>query len=88
MSKKTKETVVDSPQNSFQDYFDRKKTDLDKLELDLKVADYPDAKLHQLVSFIKSGIRILGYAFIPFNLTVACVILVISELIGIYEELV
>ena len=88
MSKKTNETVVDNPQNSFQDYFDRKEIDLSKLDIDLKAADYPDAKLHQLVSFIKSGIRILGYAFIPFNLTVACIILVISELIGIYEELV
>lgn len=88
MSKKTNEAVVDDPQNSFQDYFDRKEIDLNKLDIDLQSTKYPDAKLHQLVSFIKSGIRILGYAFIPFNLTVACVILVISELIGIYEELV
>lgn len=88
MSKKTNEAVVDDPQNSFQDYFDRKTIDLNKLDIDLQTTKYPDAKLHQLVSFIKSGIRILGYAFIPFNLTVACVILVISELIGIYEELV
>ncbi len=88
MSKKTNEAVVDDPQNSFQDYFDRKEIDLSKLDIDLQTTKYPDAKLHQLVSFIKSGIRILGYAFIPFNLTVACVILVISELIGIYEELV
>tara|TARA_R100000908_G_C3638687_1_gene75996 strand:- start:229 stop:495 length:267 start_codon:yes stop_codon:yes gene_type:complete len=88
MSKKTNEAVVDDPQNSFQDYFDRKEIDLNKLDIDLQSTKYPDAKLHQLVSFIKSGIRILGYAFIPFNLTVACVILIISELIGIYEELV
>ena len=88
MSKKTNEAVVDDPQNSFQDYFDRKEIDLSKLDIDLQTTKYPDAKLHQLVSFIKSGIRILGYAFIPFNLTIACVILVISELIGIYEELV
>ena len=49
---------------------------------------YPDAKRHQIISFIKSGIRILGYAFIPFNLAIATIILILSEVIGIYEELV
>ena len=50
--------------------------------------NHPDAKKHQLVSFIKSGIRILGYCLIPFNLVIATIILVLSELIGILEELV
>jgi hypothetical protein len=50
--------------------------------------DYPDAKKHQIVSFIKSGIRIFGYILIPFNLLAAASVLVISEVIGIYEELV
>jgi|TARA_R110000803_G_C11716565_1_gene287628 hypothetical protein len=48
----------------------------------------PDAKKHQLVSFIKSSIRILGYCFIPFSLVTAMLILVASEAIGIVEELV
>jgi hypothetical protein len=48
----------------------------------------PDPKLHQLISFVKSGIRIAGYCFLPFNLWVACFILILSEVIGIYEELV
>ena len=48
----------------------------------------PDAQLHQIVSFIKSGVRILGYAFIPFNLIAATVVLVVSEVVGILEELV
>ena len=48
----------------------------------------PDPRLHQLVSFIKSGVRLLGYAFIPFNPFVDMVVLLVSELIGIYEELV
>ena len=48
----------------------------------------PDAKKHQLVSFIKSGIRILGYILIPFNLFWAAGILVLSEVVGIIEELV
>ena len=48
----------------------------------------PDQKWHQIISFIKSGIRIIGYIFIPFNLVIAAIILVISEIIGIIEELV
>jgi hypothetical protein len=48
----------------------------------------PDPKLHQIVSFVKSGVRIIGYSFIPFSLTYATAALVISELIGIAEELV
>jgi len=48
----------------------------------------PDAKKHQTISFIKSWIRIIGYFFIPFNLVIATLILVVSEIIGIVEELV
>ena len=50
--------------------------------------NYPDAKKHQIVSFIKSGIRILGYCFIPFNLVVSAILLILSEIVGIIEELV
>tara|TARA_Y100000593_G_C4266074_1_gene314859 strand:- start:351 stop:506 length:156 start_codon:yes stop_codon:yes gene_type:complete len=49
---------------------------------------YPDAKKHQIVSFIKSGIRIFGYGFLLVNLPIAVFLLIFSEVIGIYEELV
>ena len=52
------------------------------------IQEYPDAKKHQIVSFIKSGIRILGYVLIPFDLLWAASILVVSEVVGIIEELV
>jgi hypothetical protein len=44
---------------------------------------------HQTISFIKSGIRILGYLLIcsPHPLWIAGVILVVSEAIGIWEEI-
>ena len=48
----------------------------------------PDPKKHQIISFIKSGIRILGYIFIPFNIDVAVTLLVVSEAVGILEEMV
>ena len=49
---------------------------------------YPDAKKHKIISFIKSGIRILGYCVIPFSLLYATILLVLSEVVGIIEELV
>ena len=53
-----------------------------------KTKQQPDADLHQKVSFVKSGVRILGYAFLPFNLAIATILLILSEVIGIIEELV
>ena len=54
----------------------------------VKVEKLPDPRLHQIISFVKSGVRILGYLFIPFNVGVAVTLLVVSEGIGIVEELV
>ena len=48
----------------------------------------PDPKKHQIISFIKSGVRILGYIFIPFDLGAAVTLLVVSEAVGILEEMV
>tara|TARA_R100000541_G_scaffold59139_2_gene72017 strand:+ start:581 stop:748 length:168 start_codon:yes stop_codon:yes gene_type:complete len=48
----------------------------------------PDARKHQIISFIKSAIRIIGYIFIPFNLFAATILLLVSEFVGILEELV
>ena len=48
----------------------------------------PDARKHQIISFIKSGIRILGYILLPFDLTIAMGVLIVSEIVGIIEELV
>jgi uncharacterized membrane protein len=53
-----------------------------------KKQELPDARKHQIISFIKSGIRILGYICLPFSLLWATVILILSEVVGIIEELV
>ena len=50
--------------------------------------EYPDAKKHQIVSFVKSFVGILGYCMLPFDMVIAAVTLIISEGIGILEELV
>jgi len=52
------------------------------------IEQMPDQKWHRKISFIKSGIRIVGYTLIPFNLIVATAFLIVSEVVGIIEELV
>ena len=53
-----------------------------------KIQHHPDARKHQIVSFIKSGTRILGYGLLIVNLPIAVTVLIFSEVIGIIEELV
>jgi len=55
---------------------------------DIENQEYPDAKKHQIVSFIKSGFRIFGYGLLLVSLEAAVILLILSEIIGIYEELV
>jgi len=61
---------------------------LNKFEPLVDIKHMPNQKWHKVVSFIKSGVRIVGYGFIPFNLTIACLVLILSEVIGIIEEMV
>ena len=70
-----------------EDYITMK--DINDIEKDRNNLKYmPDQKLHQQISFFKSGVRIVGYAFIPFSLVTATVLLILSEIVGIIEELV
>ena len=48
----------------------------------------PDPRLHAIISFIKSSVRIIGFGFLPFNIMAATGLLVVAELIGIIEEMV
>lgn len=57
----------------------KKEADLEKL---------PDPRKHQIVSFIKSGVRILGYGALWWDISLAASILILSEVIGIGEEMV
>lgn len=53
-----------------------------------KEVKYPDPRKHQVVSFIKSGIRIVGYGLILIDPISAVITLIGSEVVGILEELV
>ncbi len=55
--------------------------------------DYPDAVLHKKISFIKSGLRLVGYVLLlwvvpSIIMATAVGVLVASEAVGIIEELV
>jgi hypothetical protein len=70
--------VIEVPPRMIREDF-KKEKDIDKM---------PNQKWHQIVSFIKSGVRIVGYCFIPFNLVVATTLLILSEVVGVIEEIV
>lgn len=48
----------------------------------------PDPRLHAIISFIKSIVRIIGFGFLPFNIMTATGLLVLAEFVGIIEEMV
>ena len=48
----------------------------------------PNQKWHQIISFIKSGVRIAGYGLLLYSVPIAVGVLILSEAIGIIEELV
>jgi hypothetical protein len=53
-----------------------------------KKPQHPDPKKHQLVSFLKSAVRLTGYGALVYSIGLGVFILIISEIIGIIEELV
>lgn len=46
----------------------------------------PDPRLHKYFSIVKSGVRILGFIYLMYDMTVASVLLLAAEAIGIAEE--
>ena len=68
---------------------DQMKQKLESLEQPVKVADIPDPVKHKQISFIKSGFRILAGCTLFFGeFAIAGLLLIVAELLGIYEELV
>lgn len=42
---------------------------------------------HFAKSIIKSFIRVIGFITLPFDIRVGCALLLIAEVVGVYEEL-
>jgi hypothetical protein len=50
---------------------------------------YPDAKKHKYISFVKSGLRIIACGFLAYyEIQAAAILFAFAELLGIAEELV
>jgi len=82
-----KNKTMSDRSNLYRDIFSGKnKEHWDKQQSELK--HMPNQKWHKIMSFIKSSIRITGYALVPFDLVTAAVVLIFSEIVGILEELV
>lgn len=41
---------------------------------------------HKIVSYIKSGVRVIGYSTLFWSIPVGAIILIVAELLGIAEE--
>ena len=71
-----------------------KKEMLDNIDIDgiqrerENLEHMPNQKWHQIVSFIKSGFRLAGYGLLLYSVPFAVGVLILSEVIGIVEELV
>ena len=55
---------------------------------DFREPKHPDPKMHQNISFLKSAVRLSGYGALMYDIGLGVIILIISEVIGIIEELV
>jgi hypothetical protein len=66
------------------------KAALDSINTDKSpVAQHPDAKKHQYVSFAKSGLRIIACVFLAYyEIQTAAVLFAVAEILGVAEELV
>lgn len=61
---------------------------MSKLKKEADLEKLPDPRKHQIVSFVKSGVRILGYGALWWDISLSASILILSEVIGIGEEMV
>jgi len=46
-----------------------------------------NSKKNMILSYIKIGFRIIGYSFIPFNLVISMILLIISEMLSIIQNI-
>ena len=54
-----------------------------------KQEKYPDAFHHKMISFLKSGIRLIGFLYLSTgNFYIAGMILAFAEIFGVLEEVV
>jgi len=88
--KKIEQDLYDVPSRQMrnEDYLEDR-VNSSSVKIPTEPVNYPDARMHQIVSFIKSGVRIAGYLLLAVDQLVLCaIVLILSEMVGIYEEVV
>ena len=88
--KKIEQDLYDVPSRQMrnEDYLEDRVNN-SSVKIPTEPVNYPDARMHQIVSFIKSGVRIAGYLLLAADQLVLCaIVLILSEMVGIYEEVV
>ena len=88
--KKIEQDLYDVPSRQMrnEDYLEDR-VNSSSVKIPTEPVNYPDARMHQIVSFIKSGVRIAGYLLLAADQLVLCaIVLILSEMVGIYEEVV
>ena len=54
----------------------------------MKLDKIPDPRQHFLFSILKSIVRLVGFAMLPFNILYGSALLFTAEILGIVEEIV
>ena len=54
----------------------------------MRLDKIPDPKQHFIFSMVKSIIRLVGFALLPYNILFGSVALFVAEILGIAEEVV
>lgn len=88
-TKEMQQVMRDRKKKTLNEEIERELFDVSQRQSAQKLKDIPNPKLHQQVSFVKSGVRIIAYilGFVGMY-QVGFLGLLLAELIGVYEEMV
>ena len=84
----TRTTTNDTKGASYEAKLTTEHFDYSAERIDSQIKAMPDQYKHKVVSFIKSGVRILGFGVCWWSLDIGLTLLILAEVIGIGEELV
>ena len=85
----TRTTTNDTKGASYEAKLTNKYFDYSAERIDSQIKAMPDQKMHKVVSFVKSGLRLVACIFGMTQMyVVAFALLFMAEVVGIYEEMV
>ena len=84
----TRTTTNDTKGASYEAKLTTEHFDYSAERVDSQIKAMPDQKLHRNVSFLKSAVRIVGFGACWWSLDIGLTLLILAEVVGIYEEMV